>query len=173
MIDSLITSKTRIKLLVKFFLNPATTAYLRSLAAEFGESTNAIRLELNRMESSRLLEGETRGNRKIFKANQKHPLFSEISSIVHKYFGFDVILEAVVNKLGDLERVYVTGELAKGIDTKEIDLLFVGNIDEAYLSQLVQKVEDMIQRKISTVICPAAIEQEFLVGKKYMLIYGN
>jgi len=37
MLDSLITSKTRIKLLLKFFLNTSTHAYLRGLADEFGE----------------------------------------------------------------------------------------------------------------------------------------
>ena len=50
MLESLITSKTRIKLLLKFFLNSSTKAYLRGLEAEFGESTKAIRLELNRFE---------------------------------------------------------------------------------------------------------------------------
>ena len=51
MLDSLITSKTRIKLLLKFFLNTSTHAYLRGLADEFGESTNALRLELNHLEN--------------------------------------------------------------------------------------------------------------------------
>ena len=37
MLESLITSKTRIKLLIKFFINSDTTAYLRNLAEEFGE----------------------------------------------------------------------------------------------------------------------------------------
>ena len=50
MLDTLITSKTRIKLLLKFFLNAQTKSYLRSLEGEFGESTNAIRLELNKFE---------------------------------------------------------------------------------------------------------------------------
>ncbi len=49
MIEALITSKTRIRLLVKFFLNPTMSAYLRELSEEFGESSNGIRVELNRM----------------------------------------------------------------------------------------------------------------------------
>ena len=49
MLDSLITSKTRLKLLMKFFMNPGTRAYLRELAKEFNESTNSIRIELNRL----------------------------------------------------------------------------------------------------------------------------
>ena len=55
MIETLISSKTRIKLLLKFFLNSNTTAYLRSLESEFGESTNAIRIELNRLEEAGML----------------------------------------------------------------------------------------------------------------------
>ncbi|HPI15850.1 MAG TPA: ArsR family transcriptional regulator, partial [Spirochaetota bacterium] len=52
MLDALITSKTRVKLLLKFFMNPETRSYLRSLAEEFGESTNAVRVELNRLENA-------------------------------------------------------------------------------------------------------------------------
>ena len=52
MIEALISSKTRIKLLLKFFLNSKTTSYLRGLEAEFGESSNAIRIELNRFEKA-------------------------------------------------------------------------------------------------------------------------
>ena len=65
MLDSLITSKTRIKLLLKFFLNTSTHAYLRGLADEFGESTNALRLELNHLENAGLLKAENKGNRKV------------------------------------------------------------------------------------------------------------
>ena len=44
MLETLITSKTRVKLLMKFFLNPGTRAYLRGLATEFDESTNSVRV---------------------------------------------------------------------------------------------------------------------------------
>ncbi|MCK9327448.1 MAG: ArsR family transcriptional regulator, partial [Bacteroidales bacterium] len=78
MLDTLITSKTRIKLILRFFLNPKSTAYLRGLAEEFGESSNAIRLELNRFEEAGLLQSETQGNKKLFKANIAHPLYGDI-----------------------------------------------------------------------------------------------
>ena len=96
MLDALITSKTRIKLILKFFLNPRSTAYLRGLADEFGESSNAIRLELNRFEEAGLLESEARGNKKVFKANTGHPLYKDIHSIVRKTIGIDRIVDDVV-----------------------------------------------------------------------------
>ncbi len=49
MLESLITSKTRLRLLIKFFVNSQTQSHLRGLAEEFGESTNAIRKELNNL----------------------------------------------------------------------------------------------------------------------------
>ena len=69
MIETLISSKTRIKLLIKFFLNSDNTAYLRNLEDEFGESTNGIRIELNKFEKAGFLTSFSEGNKKIFTAN--------------------------------------------------------------------------------------------------------
>jgi hypothetical protein len=148
MLETLISSKTRVKLLLKFFLNSNTTAYLRSLQSEFGESTNGIRVELNRMESAGMLKSETVGNKKVFQANIKHPLFKEINSIIMKYVGLDSIIENVVERLGDVQKVYLAGEFSKGLDSKVIDLIFIGDIDKSYLISLIEKSESLIKRKI-------------------------
>lgn len=152
MLETLISSKTRIKLLLKFFLNSTTTAYLRNLETEFGESTNAIRLELNKLEETGLLKSSTEGNKKIFQANTNHPLFGDINSILLKYVGFDTIIEKIINNLGDIDQVFVTGAYAKGLDNPVIDLIFVGNIDRNYLADLAEKVEKLVKRKIKYII---------------------
>ena len=74
MLDTLITSKTRVKLLMKFFLNPGTRAYLRELAAEFGESTNSIRVELNRLSDAKIISSENVGRTIEYHANAEHSL---------------------------------------------------------------------------------------------------
>jgi len=151
-LDSLISSKTRIKLLLRFFLNPNHKAYLRGLASDFGESTNAVRLELNKMEKAGLIEGESQGNRKMFKANNQHPLFEEIRNIVMKHLGLDQLLVQIVHKLGDVKKVYLTGDLAKGIDTDMVDVALVGGVDTSYLVKLVTTAESVLQRKIRYVV---------------------
>jgi len=88
MIDSLITSKTRIKLLMKFFLNPGTSAYLRGLADELGESTNSVRVELNRLSEAGLLESAEEGRTKVYRANTAHPLFPEIQRMGPRPWGW-------------------------------------------------------------------------------------
>ena len=148
MIETLISSKTRIKLLLKFFLNSKTTSYLRGLSGEFGESTNSIRIELNRLEKAGMLESSLEGNKKYFKANTSHPLFDEVHNIIMKYVGIDHIIENVINNLGEVQFVYVAGEFAKGLDSEVIDLILVGKINKEYLIQLIDKVEPMVKRKI-------------------------
>lgn len=152
MIETLISSKTRIKLLLKFFLNSNMTAYLRSLESEFGESTNAIRVELNRLEQAGMLVSRFDGNKKIFQANIQHPLFRDVQSILMKSVGLDRVIENVVNRLGEVQRVYLVGEFSKGNDSQIIDLIFIGNIDRNYLLQLIEKVEALINRKIRYLI---------------------
>ena len=149
MLEALITSKTRIKLMLKFFLNINSTGYLRGLEPEFNESTNAIRMELNRFEAAGLLKTVLNGNKKIYRANKTHPLFKDINSLVRKYIGIDELVESVIDHLGEPQQVYLIGDLAAGIDSKDISMLVVGeDIDLDYLGQLCQKTQKLISRNI-------------------------
>ena len=152
MLETLISSRTRIKLLLRLFLNPGTTAYLRGLAEEFDESTNSVRVELNRFEEANMLVSENKGNKKLYKANDKHPLFKDIHSILLKYIGVDRIINAIIERMGKLEKVYLTGDYALGRDSGIIDLAFVGEIDKNYLLDMVGKAEKMIKKKVRFII---------------------
>ena len=170
MLETLISSKTRIKLLLKFFLNSSTKAYLRNLESEFGESSNAIRVELNRLEKAGMLTAGAEGNKKIFQANTQHPLYNEIHNIVLKYVGIDRIIEHVINRMGKLELVYLSGSFAKGIDTKVIDLILIGQIDKKYLLDLSDKAEKLINRKIRTMVFEDVDEYEEYKDKEPKLL---
>jgi DNA-binding transcriptional ArsR family regulator len=166
MLESLITSKTRVKLLIKFFLNSNSTSYLRNLETEFRESSNSIRIELNRFEEAGLLKARISGNKKMYRANKKHPLYSDLNNIIKKYTGLDQIIEKIIKKLGDVDKVYVSGEIAQGMDAKIIDLIFTGkNINKNYLMELIEKAEKLIGRKIRFVIYK---EKEFSKIAKQM-----
>jgi hypothetical protein len=165
-LDILITSKTRVKLLLKFFLNGQNKAYLRNLEAEFGESSNGIRVELNKFEEAGLLKSSSEGNKKIFKANTAHPMFSDIKSILMKYTGLDQIVEQVIGRLGNVESVLLVGELAKGLDSPIIDLVLVGDINKTYLIQLIEKTEKLIHKKVRYIIYTPT---EFVAQKENLL----
>ena len=149
MLETLISSKTRVKLLLKFFLNANARGYLRSLEVEFGESTNAIRLELNKFEEAGMLQSEMEGNKKVFKANKRHPLFENLHSLMLKHVGLDKIVEGLTQKLGDIQTVYLVGDYAEGRDSGIMDLLIVATkLDLEYLVKLIDRAEEEIKRKI-------------------------
>ncbi|MBK6963929.1 MAG: ArsR family transcriptional regulator [Bacteroidales bacterium] len=149
MLDTLITSKTRLKLLVKFFLNASTRSYLRDLEAEFGESTNGIRVELNRFEEAGMLVSHFERNKKIFAANTNHPLFNDIHNLLLKYTGIDEVVQNVLHRLGGLEQAWLVGDFARGRDGGNIELVLVGEtIDQKYLIILIEKAQVLINRQI-------------------------
>ncbi len=153
MIGALITSQTRIKLLKKFFLNSSTRAHLRGLEAEFGESSNAIRIELNRFEGAGLLHSHRDGNKKIYQANREHPLYRDIHNIILKETGIDKVIEKVIHRLGNLLSVYLVGDFAHGKDSRVIELILVGDdIDRDYLTRKVSQAEELVGRKVTYII---------------------
>ncbi len=172
MLNSLITSQTRIKLLLKFFLNSNTKSYLRNLEQEFGESTNAIRVELNRLENANLLISEFKGNRKYFSANIDHPLFNDINSIVKNSVGLDKVIESIIKKVGNLEKAYITGDLAGGTDSQIIDLVLIGqNLDTTYIEDLKSKTEKVINRRIRNLILTENQISDYFKNKPVLLIW--
>ncbi len=149
MINTLITSQTRIKLLKKFFLNSNTRAHLRGLETEFGESSNAIRVELNRFEGAGLLKSLRQGNKKVYQADRSHPLFSDIHNIILKDTGIDRVIENVIYRIGDLMCVYLTGDFARGKDSSVIELILVGDeLDRKYLADKVMQAEKITGREV-------------------------
>jgi hypothetical protein len=148
----LISSKTRIKLLVRFFFNPKTRSYLRELAKEFNVSTNSVREELNQLTQTGLLTSQKGGRQVFYTANQKHPLFPELRSMVGKVMGIDQVIDGIVNRLGDLEKAYLIDDYSEGKDSGIIDLLLVGDIDQYQLNDLSRKTERYINRKIRSLV---------------------
>jgi hypothetical protein len=149
MIEDLITSKTRIKLLLKFFLNDQTRSYLRGLETELGESSNSIRIELNKLETAGLLNASTKGNKKIFFANTHHPLYVDIHNILLKCIGIDYIIEHLISRVEYLQAAYLTSDLAMGKDSNILDLALVGeHLDRLSIDGLIEKSELCIHRRI-------------------------
>lgn len=148
--SGLITSKMRIRILMRLFLNPAGNAYLRELADEFNASPSHIREELNQLAQADLLTSKKNGRQIVFSANRNHPVFNELHSMVKKALGMDQILESIIQRLGNLEKALLIDDYAEGKDTGIIDLVLVGNIDQENLQDLARKTEKYIERKIRT-----------------------
>ncbi len=151
LLSGLISSKTRVKLLMRFFLNPQTRSYLRELAKEFDVSTNAVREELNQLTKTHLLKSKKTAGTSYYTANTEHALFPELRSMVPKVMGIDQVIDGIVNRLGKLEQAFLIDDYAEGKDSGIIDILLVGDIDHAP-QRSHRKTERYIERKIRSLV---------------------
>ena len=150
MLGELITSKTRLRLLIKFFVSQANRGYLNGLATEMGESTNAIRKELNHLHDAGYLQKEKSNNKIQYKANTKHPMFSVLQKVILKHLGLEDAVEIVLDRMGDVEQIILIGNYAKGIDSGKIEIIIVGqDLNTSYVQNLEEKLEKLISRKVA------------------------
>jgi len=167
MLESLITSKTRLRMLIKFFINAANKGYLNGLANEFNESTNSIRKELNNLSAAGYLLKVKSNNKVIYNANKKHPLFTVLQKVIRQHLGIEEIIDSILDKIGDVKSVAIVGDYAKGIDSGLIKIVLLGNeINVNYLEDLIEKVEKKITRKVSFTIAK-------VLPKESLVIYNN
>jgi predicted DNA-binding protein YlxM (UPF0122 family) len=162
LLAGLIASKTRVKLLMRFFFNPEARSYLRELAKEFNVSTNAVREELNQLKKTDLLKSEKSGRQVFYKANTDHALFPELKSMVSKVMGIDQVIDSIIERLGNLESAYLIDDYAEGKDTGIIDIILVGDIDHYHLNDLSRKTERYIRRKIRSLALSREEYQQLL-----------
>ena len=150
MLGEIITSKTRLRLLTRFFISQANTGYLNGLANELGESTNAIRKELNHLHTAGYLNKSKSYNKIEYNVNTSHPLYDTLRNVVMKHLGLEDIVETVLDRMGSVHDIILIGDYAKGIDSGSIEIFLVGkSLNTQYISQLEEKIEKLINRKVS------------------------
>jgi len=167
LLNKLITSKTRLRLLIKFFISQANKGYLNGLANEMGESTNSIRKELNHLYDAGYLKKIKNDNKVEYQVNSNHPLYETLRNVVLKHLGLEDIVEAVLEKMGNVNQILLVGDYAEGKDTGNIEIFLIGNdLDMNYINQLEPKIEKIIDRKVSFYL-----SSKFLSNQKHIILY--
>lgn len=157
----IITSRMRIQVLRRLFLNPANRAYLREMAKEFGASPGQLREELGQLSAAEIIKSEKVGRQVFYRANPAHALFPELRSMVRKASGMDYILDSIIRRLGNLERAALIDDYAEGRDTGIVDLALLGDINHVNLADLTKKAEKYVGRKIRTLVFESSDVERF------------
>ena len=154
-------------MLIKFFINAANDGYLNGLASEFNESTNSIRKELNNLSGAGYLLKSKKNNKVIYNANTSHPMFSVLQKIVRQHLGLEQIVETVIERIGDVDQIALTGEYAKGIDSGNVEIIINGsNVNNDYLENLKPKIKKKIGREVNFLINQNLNSNSIILYKK-------
>jgi len=169
LLNKLITSKTRLRLLIKFFISQANKGYLNGLANEMGESTNSIRKELNHLHDAGYLKKIKNDNKIEYQVNSNHPLYETLRNVVLKHLGLEDIVETVLEKMGNINKIILIGDYAEGKDTGNIEIFLIGkDLDMNYIIQLEPKIEKIIERKVSFYL-----SSKFNSNQKHIILYES
>jgi hypothetical protein len=145
-------------------MSQANTGYLNGLANEMGESTNSIRKELNHLHDAGYLNKVKLDNKVEYKVNSNHPLYETLRKVVLKHLGLEDLVEAVLERMGNVEYINLTGDYAKGIDSGNIEVFLVGkDLNFNYISQLEEKIENLIGRKVSFYLSSSLPTNQFYI----------
>ena len=167
MLNSLITSKTRLRMLIKFFVNAANNGYLNGLANEFNESTNSIRKELNNLSGAGYLLKTKKDNKIIYNANTSHPMFAVLQKIVRQHLGIEEIVETIIERIGDVDEIALTGEYAKGVDSGNVEIIINGrNVNNDYLESIIPKIKMKIAREVTFLLNQRLDSKSIILFKK-------
>lgn len=171
MLTELITSQTRIRLLIKFFLNKENTTYLRNLEREIKESSNSIRIELNNLESLNLIKSFQSGNKKFYQVNANHLFYEDIRNLLLKEFGIDKVKELLNENIKGISQILVFGDFANGIPTNILDLALVGqDLNKAEVSKNIWDLEQQLSKKIRYFLLENSELSEFTANTKFFTI---
>ena len=154
-------------MIFKFFVSAANHGYLNGLANEFNESTNSIRKELNNLSSAGYLLKSKENNRIIYNANTSHPMFEVLQKIVRRHLGLEDIVETVIDKIGDVDQIALTGKYAEGIDSGNIEIIINGSkVNYEYLKNIKPKIKKKIGREVSFLLNQILDSNSIILYKK-------
>jgi predicted nucleotidyltransferase len=166
MLEALISSKTRVKLLTLFLLNPGSEYYIREIGRTTNENINAVRRELGNLESFGLITGQKKGNQQYYTVNTAHFLYAELQKIVLKTEGVAGIIRKALDR-EEITCMFIYGSFARTTAgaKSDIDLFIVGTVDEDRLIPLINSCEHATGREINYTLMTAGELEKRKKGK--------
>lgn len=151
MLEAIVSSRARVKLLTLFLLNPGREYYVREIARMTEENTNAVRRELANLESFGLIAGQKKGNQQYYTVNQDFFLYEDLQKIVLKTEGVARLIKEKLGNQKNIDCMFIFGSFARGDAgaKSDIDLFIVGDVDEDTLIPLVHESERTLNREIN------------------------
>lgn len=154
MLNKIFTSKTRVKILTLFLMNPEKEMFIREVSRTINENINAVRRELSNLEDIGLLISINKGNMKYYTVNQDFSIYPELKSIILKTEGISRIIKDDLVKLGNIELAFIYGSFASGEEGKDsdLDIFLVGDINEDHIIKAFSSLEETLSREINYVL---------------------
>ena len=94
-------------------------------------------------------------------------MFDILQKIVRQHLGLEEIVETVIDRIGDVDKIALTGEYAKGIDSGNIEIIINGSIvNNEYLENIKPKIKKKIGREVNFLLNQKLDSNAIILYKK-------
>jgi len=159
MLETILGSKLRAKVLGWLFTHPDERYFVRQLTSLVKEDSTNVSRELARLEKTGILVSTKEGKQKYYQANRKSPIYNELHGLIVKTTGVADVLRSALAPLADRIMVaFIFGSIASGNEDRasDIDLMVVGAISFGKVVSLLTSAEEKLGREINSVVYPLA-----------------
>ncbi|HEY4712125.1 MAG TPA: nucleotidyltransferase domain-containing protein [Dehalococcoidia bacterium] len=172
MLETLLGSRLRAKVLGWLFSHPDERYFVRQLTALVKEDSTNVSRELARLEKTGILVTTTEGKQKYYQANRQSPIFNELHGLILKTVGVaDIIKKALEPRMADIKLAFIFGSVAKRAENRfsDIDLLVVGDITFGEVVDLISTAEGALNRELNPVVYTLAEFNKRLSENHYFI----
>ncbi len=154
MLEHLITSRTRSKILELFLSEPDLEIHLRGIARRIDENINSTRRELNHLEDIMILTSRRDGNQRYFKINKANLIYPDLKNIYLKTAGVGNAIRNSLVEIGEVQFSFIYGSYARHTEKAEsdLDIFIVGDVDENRLIPVINNLEKKLKREINYIL---------------------
>ncbi|MDO9579305.1 MAG: nucleotidyltransferase domain-containing protein [Bacteroidales bacterium] len=159
MLETILGSKLRSKVLGWLFTHPDERYFVRQLTSLLKEDSTNVSRELIRLEKTGVLVSTKEGKQKYYQANRKSPVYNELHGLIVKTTGLaDVLRSALSPSTGRIKVAFIFGSIATGNEDKasDIDVMVVGDISFGDVVSLLSSAEEKLGRELNSVVYPIA-----------------
>lgn len=171
MLDKLITSSARVKVIKLLLLNEDQRYYQREIAELAGLPVRAVQREGAKLAEIGLLHRIEDGNRIYFQANPACPIFPELKRILLKTVALEFLLSESLSRDGQIEVAFIYGSYAANQETStsDVDLFVIGSVLSRDLSTALRPVQADIQREINYhLVTPGELRERLEKGDGFL-----
>jgi predicted nucleotidyltransferase len=159
LLERLLGSRLRAKLLGWLLSHPTERYFVRQLAGLLGEDSTNLSRELARLETLGVVTGAREGQQKYFQANQSSPIYPELRGLVLKTAGASEVLRGALQSLAHrISVAFLFGSVAQGRETaaSDVDLFIVGDLGLREIVEAVSPVQNQLGREVNPTVYPPA-----------------
>ena len=148
------TSEVRRQILAAFYAGPGLVTHPRELARRLGHPSQVVGRELQRLEEAGILASGNIGRARRYRVNAASPIAADVRGLVLRTIGAEALIRAALGGVAGIEEAWIFGSHARGTErsSSDIDLLLIGPVDRAALSERLVQVEQELGRDVNTVV---------------------